>query len=60
MAVRYVTSEEYENLKKVFLRLDTDDTGYLTIQNLKNAFAEVNLTQASSDISEIVAKLDYL
>lgn len=62
----FVSCEELRKLRKVFQSIDIDQIGYISIDELKDAFSKCNIEISNTDIESIVntfnekdGKIDY-
>lgn len=50
--------EEYEGLKEEFEQIDTDHSGYVSINELKKAIENNGMSKSTEEINAIIEKLD--
>jgi Ca2+-binding EF-hand superfamily protein len=58
--LKYLTDDQVKELRQIFLALDHHNTGYITVHDLKKALDDLAIESASSEIDEIVKRVDYL
>ena len=58
--LKFIDEENIADLKKVFIALDTKNTGFITVHDLKQAMQQLGFSAASDEIENIVQKVDYL
>ena len=59
VALRFVTTENFDRLKSVFQTMDKDYSGQISAKELQQAFEQANLPMAGVEIKQLMAKFDY-
>lgn len=59
MLVKMLDSKEIENVREQFLKIDTDGTGMISVQELTNAMKNINVSITQKEIEHIIEEVDY-
>eukprot|EP00359_Climacostomum_virens_P006338 CAMPEP_0204917440 /NCGR_PEP_ID=MMETSP1397-20131031/15017_1 /ASSEMBLY_ACC=CAM_ASM_000891 /TAXON_ID=49980 /ORGANISM="Climacostomum Climacostomum virens, Strain Stock W-24" /LENGTH=428 /DNA_ID=CAMNT_0052090271 /DNA_START=488 /DNA_END=1774 /DNA_ORIENTATION=+ len=57
--LKMMTPESIEELKNAFVAMDRKGTGFITVEELKQALAESGLKLASDEIGRVISSFDY-
>jgi calcium-dependent protein kinase len=58
--LKFVSIEKLNELKNIFIELDTDHTGFITEKELRKAMQNLGFDEAAEEIKTIVHKITYL
>lgn len=59
LLVKMADFKEIEHLRDLFMRLDKDQTGDITIAELRDALQEAKMRIDESELDKIVSEVDY-
>jgi Ca2+-binding EF-hand superfamily protein len=58
--LQYMTADNYDELRRVFATFDTDNTGYITIENFRTGLKRLGLKLAARQINQMIKSADYM
>lgn len=59
LLVKMADFKEIEHLRNLFMRLDKDQTGDITVAELREALHEANVSIDETELDKIVNEVDY-
>ena len=59
MLVKMLDTKEIENLREMFLKLDTEGTGFLSVEELSQAIKDADNPISDKEIQQIIEEVDY-
>jgi calcium-dependent protein kinase len=60
LLVKMADAKEIEHLRDMFMRMDKDQTGDITVEELKDALNKANIKIDDKELESIVSEVDYL
>ena len=57
--VKMLSSKDVEELRSEFQKIDTDNSGFIELQELEQSLKKAKLEMSANEIQQIIRELDY-
>ena len=59
MLIKHLSNEEIKSLRSEFEKMDTDNSGFLEYNELRDALKQFNIKMKSEEIDSMINELDF-